>query len=415
MGTIINSLAIILGGLAGLCFGKFLKENVQETLTSACGISVLFLGISGAMEGMLKIEDSSLISQNGMMVVISLALGALIGSFLDIEQKFEDFGAWLKIKTGNAKDKRFIDGFVNASLTVCIGAMAIVGAIEDGLTGDSSILVTKAILDFIIIMVMSASLGKGTIFSALPVLMFQGSITLLARIIEPVMTIEALFYLSLVGNILIFCVGLNLVWGKKVKVANLLPAVILAILLSGCSAEKIHSNQQVVIDDTKIEFPVSVTDFCETFDIDLSDETKQTIVKSKLALPYECGSFGIIVYNDTPDPMMFSDAAVTGIVQSMEHIHQGAKAIVFPENLKVGDKITSEELVSLITKSGDICEDARVIQDKETGIEAVVAGKRSIHLALDWQYQIEEAVFPVEVLLDDGVITEIRMIFVDTK
>jgi len=230
MGTIINSLAIVLGGLCGLSFGKLLKEGHQQSLTMACGISVLFIGISGAMEGMLVADGSVIVSQNAMMVVISLALGALIGEFLNIEGRFEDFGKWLKIKTGNAKDKEFVHGFVTASLTVCIGAMAIVGAIEDGLTGDYSVLATKAILDFIIIMVMSASMGKGALFSSIPVLLFQGSITLFARVIEPLMTEAALFNLSLVGNVLIFCVGLNLVWGKKIKVANFLPAVLFAVL-----------------------------------------------------------------------------------------------------------------------------------------------------------------------------------------
>lgn len=230
MGTIINSLAIVLGGLCGLSFGKLLKEGHQQSLTMACGISVLFIGISGAMEGMLVADGSVIVSQNAMMVVISLALGALIGEFLNIEGRFEDFGKWLKIKTGNAKDKEFVHGFVTASLTVCIGAMAIVGAIEDGLNGDYSVLATKAILDFIIIMVMSASMGKGALFSSIPVLLFQGSITLFARVIEPLMTEAALFNLSLVGNVLIFCVGLNLVWGKKVKVANFLPAVLFAVL-----------------------------------------------------------------------------------------------------------------------------------------------------------------------------------------
>lgn len=230
MGTIINSLAIVLGGLCGLSFGKLLKEGHQQSLTMACGISVLFIGISGAMEGMLVADGSVIVSQNAMMVVISLALGALIGEFLNIEGRFEDFGKWLKIKTGNAKDKEFVHGFVTASLTVCIGAMAIVGAIEDGLNGDYSVLATKAILDFIIIMVMSASMGKGALFSSIPVLLFQGSITLFARVIEPLMTEAAHFNLSLVGNVLIFCVGLNLVWGKKVKVANFLPAVLFAVL-----------------------------------------------------------------------------------------------------------------------------------------------------------------------------------------
>ena len=134
----------------------------------------------------------------------------------------------LKKKTKSGGDGSFVEGFVTASLTVCIGAMAIVGAIEDGLTGDYSILLTKAILDLIIIMVMTCSLGKGCIFSAIPVFVLQGSVTALAVLIKPLMTEAALGNLSLVGNVLIFCVGVNLIWGKKVRVANLLPAILFA-------------------------------------------------------------------------------------------------------------------------------------------------------------------------------------------
>jgi uncharacterized membrane protein YqgA involved in biofilm formation len=118
---------------------------------------------------------------------------------------------------------------VTASLTVCIGAMAIVGSIQDGISGDWSTLDAKAILDFIIVMVMTSSLGKGCVFSAIPVLIWEGSLTLLATTIKPLMTELTMSYLSLVGSVLIFCVGLNLVWGKKVRVANLLPAVVLAV------------------------------------------------------------------------------------------------------------------------------------------------------------------------------------------
>jgi uncharacterized membrane protein YqgA involved in biofilm formation len=119
---------------------------------------------------------------------------------------------------------------VTASLTVCIGAMAIVGSIQDGISGDWSTLGAKAILDFIIVMVMTSSLGKGCVFSAIPVLIWEGSLTLLATTIKPLMTELTMSYLSLVGSVLIFCVGLNLVWGKKVRVANLLPAVVLAVV-----------------------------------------------------------------------------------------------------------------------------------------------------------------------------------------
>lgn len=228
LGTIINSAAIIVGGVFGLLFGKILNERIQDSLQKASGICVLFIGIAGAMEGMLKLSGSSLSAGRSMLIVASLALGALVGEILNIEHGFERFGEWLKVKTGNAKDKSFVEGFVTASLTVCIGAMAVVGSIKDGISGDYSILATKAILDFIIIMVMTCSLGKGCIFSAIPVAVSQGLMTALARLIKPLMTDGALANLSLIGSILIFCVGVNLVWDKRIKVANLLPSLVFA-------------------------------------------------------------------------------------------------------------------------------------------------------------------------------------------
>lgn len=232
LGTIINTAGIVLGGAAGHFFGKFLKERHQDTLIMACGVSVLFIGIAGAMEGMLNIEGGALSSGQAMLVVICLALGALIGEIINLEKRIERFGEWLKIKTGNSKDKNFVNGFVTASLTVCIGAMAIIGAIQDGIAGDWTILATKAVLDLIIIMVMTCSLGKGCAFSAIPVFVFEGSITLLSTLLKPIMTDLAMSYLSLIGSILIFCVGLNLVWGKKIRVANLLPAIVLAVIFA---------------------------------------------------------------------------------------------------------------------------------------------------------------------------------------
>lgn len=230
LGTAINCAGIILGGVMGLLFGRFLKERFQESLTMACGVSVLFIGVAGAMEGMLHIDGGMIGSGQSLTVVICLALGALAGEAVDIETRFERFGEWLKRRTGNAKDKNFVGGFVTASLTVCIGAMAIVGAMQDGISGDWSILATKAILDFVIILVMTCSLGKGCMFSAIPVFLLEGGMTLLAVLIKPLMTDAALERLSLIGSILIFCVGLNLVWGKKVRVANLLPSIVFAVI-----------------------------------------------------------------------------------------------------------------------------------------------------------------------------------------
>ena len=230
LGTLINTAAILLGGFCGALFGRFLSESAQDTLNKVCGVSTLFIAVSGVMEKMLAVENGVITSSGAMLIVICLALGAIVGEMLNIEGAFERFGQWLKIKSGNAKDRGFVDAFVTASLTVCIGAMAIVGSIEDGLTGDYSILATKAILDLIIITVMTSSMGKGCVFSAIPVAALQGSVTMLAGLARPLMTPLALNNLSLVGNVLIFCVGINLVWGKKIRVANLLPAIVVAVI-----------------------------------------------------------------------------------------------------------------------------------------------------------------------------------------
>lgn len=231
LGTIINAASIAAAGLAGTVFNKFFNTEKQDSLTKACGVSVLFIGISGAMTGMLKPEGTVLTGARSMFIVLCLAIGTVIGELLNIENGFERFGVWLKQKTGNAKDPLFVDAFVTASLTVCIGAMAIVGSIQDGMLGDYSTLAVKSVLDFIIVAIMTCSMGKGCAFSAIPVFVFEGLITLLARLIAPVMTDSAIASLSLVGSILIFCVGVNLVWGKKFRVANMLPAVVLAVLM----------------------------------------------------------------------------------------------------------------------------------------------------------------------------------------
>lgn len=229
LGTIINVFAIIVGGLFGMIFGRFVGERHRETLCKACGLSVIFIGAAGAFKEMFSVTDGKIVYGGDFLIIGCLALGALIGEIINIEDGFESFGAWLKRKTGSGGDNKFIDGFVSASLTVCIGAMAIVGAINDGIYGNYTVLITKSILDFIIIMVMAASLGKGTLFSAIPVAILQGGVTALSVVIEPIMTAPALRYLSIVGNILIFSVGINLTFGKKIRVANLLPAIILAV------------------------------------------------------------------------------------------------------------------------------------------------------------------------------------------
>lgn len=228
LGTVVNVVAIIFGGIVGVLFGKKIPERFQETIQTGNAVAVLFIGIGGTIQHMLVFEDGGLKTAGTMMMIFSMAIGGVIGEWLNIDRRMKQFGSWLKEKTGNARDTSFIDGFVVSSLTVCIGAMAIVGSIQDGIRGDHSILFAKAILDMIIVMVFATTRGKGCIFSAIPVGILQGSVTLLARIIRPLITDTAMANLSYVGSILIFCVGLNLLFDRKIRVANLLPALVVA-------------------------------------------------------------------------------------------------------------------------------------------------------------------------------------------
>lgn len=229
VGTLINIAGILVGGLTGMTFGKVMKPRYQEMLMLATGVCVLFIGIGGALENMLTITDGQLSSGGTLMIIICFALGSLLGEWLNIERQIERFGEWLKIKTGSRGDATFVDGFVTASMTICIGAMAVVGAIQDGIFGDYSVLAAKAVIDLILVLVMTASMGRGCIFAAIPVGVFQGCITLLAKLIQPLMTEQALANLSLTGSIMIFCIGVNLVWNKKIRVVNMLPTIVLAV------------------------------------------------------------------------------------------------------------------------------------------------------------------------------------------
>ncbi len=230
LGTLINCAGVLTGGILGLLLKKGLAPRFQQILMSACGLSILFLGISGALEEIFVIAEDGLTSQGTMMIIFSLCAGALTGEALNIEAAAERLGAFLRQKTGNAKDARFVDGFVSTSLTICIGAMAVVGSIQDGLQGDPSMLSVKAVLDLIIVFVMTSSLGKGCIFSMIPLGIFQGTMTALAGFLEPVLIPQAVSNMSLVGSMMIFCVGVNLMFQQKIRVANFLPALAFAVL-----------------------------------------------------------------------------------------------------------------------------------------------------------------------------------------
>lgn len=238
LGTIVNVIAVIAGSSIGIAIKSGLKQRFQEILMQGCGLATIFIGISGALSGLLKVNEiGALETQNTMLLVFSLVIGGLVGEFVNVELHLEHFGERLKNLVKAKKDTGFVNGFVTASLVICVGAMAIVGSIEDGLTGNYSMLFAKALLDFIIVMVFASTLGIGVLFSALPLGIYQGCITLCAVLVSPFLSDTLISNISCVGSVLIFCVGYNITFGDKIKVGNLLPAILIPIayeFLSAC-------------------------------------------------------------------------------------------------------------------------------------------------------------------------------------
>lgn len=232
LGTLVNVGAVIAGALIGVLFGKRIKGDVRDALMKVLGLSVMFIGVSGAMSRLLKAgPDGALSTDRTMMMIVSLVLGTVIGELINIEKWLERFGVWLKKTIHAEKDEGFVAAFVNTSLVICVGAMAVVGAIEDGLSADHTTLFAKAVLDFVIVIIMSSTMGVGCLFAFIPILLLQGSITALAKVCEPILHIgTAISDLSLVGAVMIFCIGVNLSFGKKFRAGNMLPALVIAVI-----------------------------------------------------------------------------------------------------------------------------------------------------------------------------------------
>ncbi len=230
LGTFINTVAVVAGGLLGVTLKKGIPESCRKTLMHACGISTIFIGVSGVLKQMLVITDGQLETRGTMLLIFSLVLGGFTGELLAIEDRLERLGEILKKKLHSEKDEQFVEGFVTSTLVICIGAMAIVGSIEDGLTGNYSTLTAKAILDFVIVLIFASTLGKGVIFSALPLFVYQGSITCLAALLGNFMSTALINDISFVGSALIFCVGINVAFGKKFRVGNMLPALLIPVI-----------------------------------------------------------------------------------------------------------------------------------------------------------------------------------------
>ena len=230
LGTIINTAAVIAGGLLGLLLKNGIAKKFETILMQALGLATIFIGAGGVLKYMLVVENGAIDTRGTMLLIFSLVIGCILGQWLDIESKMEVLGVKLKAAVRIKNDNRFVEGFVTTSLIICVGAMAIVGAMQDGLSGDSSMLVAKALLDFALVAILASAYGVGPIFSAIPIFVYQGAITLIAMLFGTVISDALIGELSFVGSALIFCVGVNLVKEKTFRVANMLPALLIPIL-----------------------------------------------------------------------------------------------------------------------------------------------------------------------------------------
>lgn len=232
LGTLGNIAAILIGATIGSLLKGGLKKRYQDTIMNALGLAVMFIGISGGLQGIFRVDGNVLTTENTMLMIISLALGGFVGELIDIEARLDRLGQKIKekVKVKGDKGNNFVEGFVNSTLLFCVGAMAIVGSIQDGLAGDPSMLLAKGVIDGVVAIFFASTLGIGVFFSVIPLGIYQGLITLLSSVIEPYLTDGLILNISFIGSILIFGIGINMIFGKKVKVGNLLPAVLIPII-----------------------------------------------------------------------------------------------------------------------------------------------------------------------------------------
>lgn len=218
LGTIVNSLAIIAGALVGLGFKNGIPEKYNKTVMQAIGLSVLLIGMKGA----LGCNDL-------LIIIISLAIGSLIGELIGIENYLERLGKFLERRFSKGSST-FSAGFVTASLMYCVGSMAIVGSLESGLTGNHATLFAKATLDGIVGIILSSSLGIGVLFASVSVFVYQGAITLLAGLLKPLLVPGVIAQMSAVGGLLIMALGFNMIREIKIRVGNMLPAIFIPLI-----------------------------------------------------------------------------------------------------------------------------------------------------------------------------------------
>jgi len=226
LGTLVNIGTIIAGGALGLVLKRVLAKRITDTVLQGISLAVLVIGISGTLSAAFTIVDGIIISEHVLIMIISLALGALIGELLRIEDRLDSFGSFCEKKLTKPDDEStFAQGFITATLVFCVGSMAIIGSLEDGINRNSDILVAKAIIDGITAMIFASTMGIGVLFSALTVGLYQGILTILAAFLSPFFNDIVVMQMSLVGSILIMSIGLNMLKISKIKTGNLLPAV----------------------------------------------------------------------------------------------------------------------------------------------------------------------------------------------
>lgn len=231
IGTIVNVIAVIAGSVLGLFCKKLINDKLREGVMSALGLAVFTIGISGVVTNSITAADGALSSNFTLFMILAMAIGTLIGTLIDIEKRLDDLGQFFQKKlTKNQSGSTFAEAFVSASLLFCVGSMAIVGSLNDGISHDPNILYAKSILDGIMAIVFASTLGAGTLMSCFSLIVYQGGITLCASLIAPYLTDTVVAQMSFIGNILIMAIGLNFVYKPKFKVGNMLPAVFIPFI-----------------------------------------------------------------------------------------------------------------------------------------------------------------------------------------
>lgn len=225
MGTLVNAAAIVIGCIIGLFFKRLVSEKMNEVLVQALALCTMATGILGAAQGGMAVTGGELGTRHTLIMILSMVIGTVIGEIINIQGKLDKLGAFLERRFSSGKEGDFSRGFVTATLTVCVGAMAIMGALNDGLRHDPTLLYTKSILDLTICVIYASTLGIGAMFSAVPLLIYQGGITVFARFLEPLLSDAVVAQMSFIGSVLIMGIGFNFIYKPKLRLANMLPAV----------------------------------------------------------------------------------------------------------------------------------------------------------------------------------------------